>query len=383
MTARERYDSIIKKIEVLVSTKRISARDIAESIASDQGMTYRDLATVLGFLTGEQLINYIRSRKYNAAYLYVITTEKLDINKALMIADLSDQPRLINVFNKHFGLTPRKAFEIKDASRLCPPKDWEEISQGTKTAEATENTAVEPDTIFGVDMAVYERITQINDLQALYGLDLEYSVIAVRLSDECSIDLDAAFEYVEGFKAERELILDDEEATEETVSEMMSDEWLWNNATNPSMIFCCIKCGLSVSAALWVVEELPRLGHGPVTEMSPYFIRAFREGYNIHSKILRNACEYYESHIDDSYTDEDFEEFIDRINMDHPIEIAFGEMQYEKACRESDDDWCSYDPHDDTDATAIEAFEEWASQEASNFGPRFDEEYDPDNPDGY
>ena len=71
MTARERYDEIIQKIEEMVTAQRLQAKDIAEEIAWGQGMTYRDLATVLGFLTGEQLINYIRSRKYQAAYKFL------------------------------------------------------------------------------------------------------------------------------------------------------------------------------------------------------------------------------------------------------------------------------------------------------------------------
>ena len=75
MTAKERYDAIIKDIEDLTRNNHLQAKDIAERIAYNQGMTYRDLATVLGFLTGEQLINYIRSRKYEAAYEYIISTK--------------------------------------------------------------------------------------------------------------------------------------------------------------------------------------------------------------------------------------------------------------------------------------------------------------------
>ena len=159
-------------------------------------MTYRDLATVLGFLTGEQLINYIRSRKYEAAYEYIISTKKLDINRAIAIADVSQQSNLNRVFRKYYDLTPGDAFRLKDATRCISPKSWDVISGSADIESFKDDDLEEPDTIYGIDLALYERISKINDLQAVYGLDRDYSTIAVRLCDECGIDLDSAFGYV-------------------------------------------------------------------------------------------------------------------------------------------------------------------------------------------
>ena len=135
MTAKERYDEIIQKIEEMVTVQRLQAKDIAEEIAWNQGMTYRDLATVLGFLTGEQLINYIRSRKYQAAYKFLSEAKarklkmSIAISKALDIADMKEQSSLNKVFKKLFGVTPGEAFYMQDASRMLPPKSWAEISK--------------------------------------------------------------------------------------------------------------------------------------------------------------------------------------------------------------------------------------------------------------
>lgn len=391
MTAKEKYDAIIDEIEELATKWRMSAIDIAGTVADKFVMSVRDMGTILGFLTNEKLINYIRSRKYQAAYAYLIGAKDdgvkcaRAIDKALTIADIYEQSSLNRVFKKLFGINPGEAYYLQDPSRMSPPKSWDEISHDVNVEDDIEESTPEMETIFGIDIAIYERITLINDLQAAYGLNREYSVLAVHLADEHGIDMNAAFGYVEGFKAARELIIDDEEASKELVAEMLSDEWLWKKATDPAMIFCCIKCGVSVSSALWVIDELPELGHSPVTEMSPFFIRAFREGHNIHSHFLRKACEYYERHIDDTYSDEDFEEFIDRLNMDRPIEIAFEEMQYEKACNDSDDDIFTIDLHEDDAEVDVEteAFEAWAEREAGNHGPRFDDYYDPDNPSYY
>lgn len=384
MTAKERYDAIIQEIERLVTTQRLQASEIAYTVAREQFMSYRDLATVLGFLTGEQLISYIRSRKYQAAYRSIIEAKDRElkmsraISKALDIADLKEQSSLNKVFLKLFGLTPGEAFVQQDASRLTPPKSWSEISGGDTVTEEIGEVFEEPETVFGIDRVICERISKINDLEAFYGLTRDYSMVAVKLSDELNISLEDAFSYVEGFQAERNAILDDEESSEEQITEVMEDNWLWDNASNPDMIYCCINCGISVSSAIWAVRELPELGHGPIAELSPFFIRAFQEGYQIHSHFLRKACDYYENHTDDTYTDDDFYEFIDQLLMDRPIEVAFENMQFEKACND-DDVFVDLTP-DDKITDAELAFEEWASQETDYRKHRFDENYDPDNP---
>lgn len=384
MTAKERYDEIIQQIEEMVTTQRLQAKDIAEIIARDHGMPYRDLATVLGFMTGEKLISYIRSRKYQAAYRFMIEAKdeglKMSraIRKAKEIADVQEQSTLNTAFQKLFGLTPGEAFKQQDASRLIPPKSWDEIScEETMIEEARDSDDV-PEMIFGIDRVIYERITKINDLEAFYGLTRDYSRVAVKLSEELNISLEDAFSYVEGFQAERDAILDDEESSEEQITEVMEDNWLWDNASNPDMIYCCIHCGVSVSSAIWAVRELPELGHSPITELSPFFIRAFQEGHQIHSDFLRKACEYYERHTDDTYTDDDFYEYIDQLLMDRPIEDAFENMQFEKACNDDDDVFGDLTP-DDKITDAELAFEEWAAQE-TDYRHHIDDNYDPDNP---
>jgi len=179
LTARERYDEIIQKIEEMVTTQRVQAKDIAEKIAWDQGLSCRDLAAVLGFLTGEQLIGYIRGRKYQAAYTFLISAKdhqvkrSLAINRALDIADMKEQSSLNKVFKKLFGVTPGEAYYMQDASRLLPPKDWAEISCEPGIIESLEEDSAEAETIFGIDRVIYERISKINDLEAFYGLTRE------------------------------------------------------------------------------------------------------------------------------------------------------------------------------------------------------------------
>jgi len=384
LTARERYDGIIQKIEEMVSTQCLQANEIADTIANDQNMSKRDLATVLGFLTGEQLNNYIRSRKYQAAYKFLIDAKTRGIkrskaiSRALEIADMKEQASLNKAFIRMFDITPGAAYHEQDASRLRAPKSWAEISNEATIVEEIAEVCEESETIFGIDRALYDRITKINDLEAFYGLPREYSVVAVKLSDVLNIKLEDAFGYVEGFKSERDFILDDEESTIEEINAVLADEWLWENASNPDLIYCCITCGISVSSAIWIVHELPSLGYGSIPSLSPLFIRTFQEDYPIHSRILMKACEYYEAHTNDTYTDADFAEFLDQIQMDKPIEIAFENMQYAKEC--DDDEFFAHDFLPEYAASDEMEFETWASQEFGNHGPRFDEEYDPDNP---
>lgn len=340
MTAKERYNAIIQEIEILATNHRLQASEIAYTVARKWFNSQRELAAVLGFMTGEQLLNYIRSRKYQAAYKFIIEAKDQGlkrsraISNALEIADLKEQSSLNKVLQKLFGLTPGQAFMQQDSSRLIPPKSWDEISCGETMIEEVSDPDDVPEMIFGIDRAIYERITKINDLEAFYGLTRDYSMVAVKLSDELNISLEDAFSYVEGFHAERNAIIGDEESSEEEIAEVMEDNWLWDNASNPDVIYCCIHCGVSVSSALWAVRELPELGHSPIAELSPLFIRAFLEDYQIHSHFLRKACDYYENHTDDTYTDADFYEFIDQLLMDRPIEVAFENMQFEKACNE-------------------------------------------------
>lgn len=199
MTAKERYDTIIQEIENKATTQRIQAKDIAEEIAWDQCLSCRDLATVLGFMTGEKLINYIRSRKYQAAYGFLIEAKERGIkmshaiSKALDIAEIKEQSSLNKIFLKLFGVTPGDAYLLQDASRMTPPKSWDEISGENTAEEELEETEKETDEIFGIDRAIYERISKINDLESFYGLSRDYSVVAVRLADEFNITLEDAF----------------------------------------------------------------------------------------------------------------------------------------------------------------------------------------------
>ena len=65
--------------------------------------------------------------------------------------------------------------------------------------------------------------------------------------------------------------------------------------------------------------------------------------------------------------------------MDEPIEVAFENMQFEKACNDDDDVFIDLTPDDEiTDAEL--AFEEWASQETDYRRHQIDDNYDPDNP---
>jgi len=377
VSAKDRYNSIIQEIEDLATTQYLRPAEIAGIAAAKHGMVYRDMATVLNFMIESELIKYIRSRQYNAAYRHIITSKTFDINGALMIANVADQSRLTKVFRKHFGVTPKQAFELKDASKLLPLKCWDEISCATEVAEAVEPEVPETETVFGVDAATYERITQINDLQAAYSLNRNYSTLAVYLSVTLGLDFGTAFGYVEGFKAERDFLLEDDERDEDSISEIMTDTWLWNNATDPDILYCYTQCGLSVSSALWVVQELRELGYGPIRELSPLFLRSFNDGWGLHSHYLKEACEYYEEHTDDCYCDKDFEFFLDQLRMGRPIEIAFDEMVFEKEFEDSLEVIPSMDL---PDHEADEMFEKWASRETKYRGSRFDEDFDPDNP---
>ncbi len=382
MTAKERYNSLIEEIESTVTCGGLSASEIAVRISRKFVPMIGDLGEIMRFLSGETLVEYIRKRQYNAVYEYIVTATTLDLQKACFIPNLQEQSSLNRAFKRYYGITPTDAFTSKDFSKICPPKTWEVISQEKVAPEAAKSPLDDSDKIFGIDRSVYERITAINNLKTIYGLNGKVCDIAVRFSDEYGVDLEDAFAYIEALRNEQEITIEDKGCSLDGVSaEMLASDWLWNQAIDPSIIYCHFQCNISVSDAIWVVGELRDLGLSAIPELSPRFIISFCAGIPIHSGILRKACDYFDDNADTSYTDEDFAEFIDLILSDYPIETAFERMVYEKACDEAFDELnCASDfTEDNSRADEYMEFEAWAEQECGYHLPRFNKDYDPDN----
>ncbi len=230
-------------------------------------------------------------------------------------------------------------------------------------------------TILGIDKPIYDRITAINKLKDRYCFDLKYSAVAVGIADKFSWELDLAFDYINAIKKELDYMLSGEGPLSVFSIELVTEKKLWDIATNPEINYC-ISCGLSFSSALKAISSLHELGYESVTQCHPQLFSIF-SSTSIHPFFFQEACDYYKVHTDDSYTEEDFAFFIDRISMDTPIEIAFEEMQEEKQWNE--DDIFDIGPMDldaKADADAL-AFENWAQQECDY---RLDPYFDPNNP---
>ncbi len=372
MSAKERYNAIIDDIEYMATKEHLSKIEIANRIQY-KNQDIPEFPAIFLFLTGCPLNNYIVSRKAQAAYKYIITAPDYNrriLDKAIEISGREDDSSLSKLFKAQFGVPPKEAQKMKDTSKIQPPKYWDDLSQENSRLEKEELTKSTPQTIYGIEKPLYDRITSINNLKAFYGFDIMHCTIAVDVADTFCFDLSDAFDYINTIKEGLESMVDDTYS-----ATAITEDRLWRIAKDPEINYC-IACNLSLPSALKAISNLHELGYESVTQCHPMLLRVLVDT-SIHPFFFQEACNYYKGHTDDSYTEEDFAFFIDRISMDTPIEMAFEEMQEEKQWNE--DDIFDIDPMD-LDAKADEdalAFENWAQQECDY---RLDPYFDPNNP---
>lgn len=128
MTAKERYNSLIDKIEEDARNCYIKAPDVVSRVARSEGISTQDLNAVIKFMTGYTALNYVKERKLMASYRYLIETKDPRNRDLAELAGYSDDQALSKGFKKRFGMPPGKALRKKGRCLLKRPMTWEVIS---------------------------------------------------------------------------------------------------------------------------------------------------------------------------------------------------------------------------------------------------------------
>lgn len=376
MTTKENFDKAIARIESEVKKKK-SPSAIAETIAQEMGFSKRDSSVIFQYLTGKTLINYIKERKMVAACEEILDSSRFDIQNAITMSGLGDQPTFIKAFKRRFGCTPKEAFENKDRSIIKVKLSWnntENTETHTSSNDDYESNMAKSKVIFGMDRKKYEEIREINDLIDVYSFDELQSTTAYDIHKKYNLPLGDTFRFVSEYHypEDNDLIFDendeddflsnyfydsyleeygDYESFPDSVKEFLShitsnddqsydeddDEILWRNreefyrnyvsgeADDPEIRYIYFDCGIC-QAQFDVWFKLHDNGIEDITEVDPYVVKACAEYPEIDFGYCKRAVDYYREHATKSYGETAFEEYMDYIMEGEPIEYAFDDI---------------------------------------------------------
>ena len=161
MNAKEKFESLIEKIEDMVtSDSDNSAKNIAVEVSNMNYLSYRETSVIFSYLTGySSLLDYIRERKMMASYKMLISCPILNIEAAVVVSGYDNQSSFSKKFKEQFEETPSEAFSKKDQSKLLPPLTWKSLSSD---ASRFFDKCIEMDkkekTKFGVSAVQYEKM---------------------------------------------------------------------------------------------------------------------------------------------------------------------------------------------------------------------------------
>lgn len=371
------FDDMISRIEEWAGDKYVTTEEIVQASASSIGLSLRSAKDVFRVVTGLTLRQYINERKMMAAYRHLIYSEKLDISGAYEIYGSGGHQAFDKSFKNYFGMTPTQAFERKDESHILEPLFMStiDVRKELPTYTWTEEM-VNTDTIFGLPSSRYEEIVEASDLMALYDLDVKYGNIAFDEAHKHNWELKDAFRFVSDI---RDLIAILEEPEEDMESQLEIEGRLVDKETfcrywvnDPTAQFFFFTCDISTSYAYFQEDFLPG---GYVLSLEPKLIHAFsKRPYNFSFGEFENIYQYYVENAEDSWTDSDWEDYLDLVWEYCSPERALDEVSAEHWS--IDDDCFDLDSAEPTksrpDADFIEDFEKWAKE---NMGSSADTEF--------
>jgi len=365
MDARSTYDRIIAEIEEKANDRNIEKSKILYSVARTNGISEVDLNIILRFMTGKTAINYISSRKMMAAYRIIIESKNRKNSAAVDISGLGADSSFDKKFRAIFNMTPSEAFRKKDRSLLESAPTWEILSGNTlrSFAEQTEDEAKmqhvphtretfleevrvsmkNPDmrelilgivnranmpgleagqgaahTVFGIPEAKYKIIKRILDLQGVYDLPEMYGELVYELSEKYGYSLEDGFRYAASLYDYGGNYMD----TDEPAADQDPENELRADAFDRYLLHMFFKHGISVSAAMELVDRLP-LCRKKIIEEDPDLLRAYCLCGDIDYNYFKRAYEYYERNKTDKHSAEDFCHYLDRLHTGIPFEVAF------------------------------------------------------------
>lgn len=245
MQAKEKFNNILYKIEELVwEAEYMKDYEISEEAFAAGGCYIDDRSknTLFLFLIESTVIDYINERRMMAAYKHLITMKKKNFKKAIDLSGVQEQSSFIRKFRKQFGMSPTKAFDEKDESRILPIKDWDQISQEGKSifVKLEEDENILREKRFGISKEMYIRAQRAENLQSFYKLNDLESEFAFGLSDSHSVSLDDAFEYVYNY-----VWVYAEDKVSDDADMKKRDVRIKEDLLNEDTVYLYFDCGLS------------------------------------------------------------------------------------------------------------------------------------------
>ena len=197
MNAKTSFDSIMLSIEKQVAINK-DHKEIATNISNENYLSVREMNSIIAFLTGFTLVEYIKERKLMAAYKILISDPIFDIDAAIEVSGYDNQSSFTKKFTDFFGISPKVAHQKKESSKYKMPLSWEAISVDSSGTKELAKIEFVP-TKFGIPKMQYDRISEAMDYQLLYEFTDIQSEAAFQLLDEYEISVKDAFEFIDEY----------------------------------------------------------------------------------------------------------------------------------------------------------------------------------------
>ena len=366
ITPNEKIDKLFELIEQEARKGFKSKHAIAERIAQEFGVSTRDLSTVFSFLLNQTLIDYIADRKLMAAYECLISSENFDVQTAIFLSGLGDQSAFNKRFKIRFEMTPMEAHRQKDISPLQVKMSWNalqttEISMQPQGRASFNHSSKK--TMFGISKEKLGEIETLLELRDTYGFDELQCELAYYIFVTYSIPINAAFRFVDEFKYEDDI--DDEELAElDDYPKLSIEEYIYTRVketvADPEISYVYFEGDMdSLDTVYKVIDKLHNQGIDDVTELYIRIIDicAYDE---IHVTYCIKAIKYFDSHATEEYGEDAFNEYIESILCNTPIELAFANIYQLEGWDDyptmTEEEYAAYisDDYDDFDDTAYE-----------------------------
>ena len=190
------------------------------------------------------------------------------------------------------------------------------------------------DAVLGINMDIYKKIVQLQEMCAIYNCGLEHGEVAYEIAEKYDVSLEKAFEYVIQFRlVSREEIeaegidsyyFDDDPDKPATIDDYNPKAQLMSQVDDEELIYACIQCGLSVHEAGYVAGKLEFAPEDiGFTSLSKIMVYACVHSDSVFSHI-KKAVDYYMAHSKEQELDYDrFDYYLEKIDENMPIQTAF------------------------------------------------------------
>ena len=379
MTGREKIEKVTELIESEAKSHK-SISSIADTVAQSIGMSRRDLSTVFMFFTGKTLSNYIRERKMMASCESILRSNKFDVQVAVEISGLCDQPTFNKSFKKQFNCTPTEAFKNKDYSLLKLRLTWDEMGEN-EILSISKRHIYDSDTsayVFGIAQNKYEELIEIIELRETYNLDESKCEIAYSIHQEYNLTLQDTFRFISEFDYYLNSDGNDSTTENEKLSQQEYIEKVETYIDDPEFRYIFFNdCEQSISSTLETIDLLHFIGKKDITEIDiDIIIKAFavRDETNMHLDFCLKAVLYFKDHATKEYGEDAFDEFVDYLLENRSIEEAFEDVYQTEGWDDYTDCYLTTEEFEGIVKGSMpdDPFENWIDEE-TNYGKYYHE----------